>query len=107
MESNNDLDIQLVATYGVPQVLKEDEEEYWRIHAIENVKFHPNSNQKLLAYAAANVGHVYIVDYTTFQIVQKFTLPRENVKAPFRNTGLDFSPDGNNLYVTFSTTESW
>ena len=102
---NDDLDIKLSATYTLklgPENKGDDYRDYRE--AIENVKFHPRSDLKLMAYAGAYMAQIVIVDYTTLQIVQIFNF---QPGVEMWNTGLEFSPDGDHLYAPFSTNMPW
>jgi WD40 repeat protein len=102
---NNDLDIQLSATYDVKLAPDVNGEYPWGRGAIENVKFIPHPDLKLMAFAAANIGQIVIVDYNTFQIVQTFDLEKGGDR--WWNLGVDFSSDGKTLFVLFSLTDPW
>lgn len=102
--SNNDLDIQLSATYKIEHASETNGDDYGGSNAIENVKFHPDPALKLMAFAGAYAGQIVIVDYATLQIVQKFTV--KGAERPW-NLGIDFAPDGKTLFVLFAQTAQW
>jgi hypothetical protein len=97
-EVDDELQITLQAAYNNSILAKPNS--YLLNSAIEVVKFHPKTSVPIMVFAASRQMNIYVVDYTTYNIVQTFALDEELVI----NNGLEFSVDGSELFVHYVPT---